>query len=113
MIAFLALIVLACALAVWIARPLLDRKTVDGSIPDERLDRLIEAKHATLRSILDLDFDFKVGKVSDEDYRHLRRQHEAEAMAILREIDEAASATELTDSLEAEIAAARRRLNEK
>jgi hypothetical protein len=100
-------------LAAWILSPL-RRGGVAERLPDTRRSELVEAKHAALRSILDLELDRSVGKVSDEDYRILRRQHEGEAVAIIAEIDEIdrlGSGGASSDVLEAEIAAARRRMS--
>ena len=113
-------------LGLWILQPLrLPRRVAPaGSVDDARWKELVDAKHAVYRSILDLEFDRSVGKVAEEDYGILRHQHEAEALALLHEMDamtsaaagrsrpgaapEAARGPE--DTLEAEIAAARERL---
>lgn len=96
------------AAAAWVAAPLVRRHAPAQILPPhERLSDLIEAKEAVYRSILDLEFDRKMNKVSEEDYAVMRAQHESEALQILAETDDAAWAT---DALEAEIAAARRRL---
>lgn len=96
------------AIAVWVAAPLWKKgQAPAGPSSDERMDDLIEAKHAVYRSILDLEFDRKMDKVSEEDYLIIRGQHEADALKLLAEID---GASWTTDSLEREIAAARDRL---
>ncbi|MGH2717813.1 MAG: hypothetical protein ACRDJU_04460 [Actinomycetota bacterium] len=80
------------ATAVWILRPL-QRPVHRLTNPnDDRWRELIETKHQLYRSILDLEFDSSVGKVSDEDYIVLRRQQEGEALAVLKELDEIAAA---------------------
>lgn len=101
--------VAVAALAAWILLPLLSRRTAAAPPPDDRLARLIETKHAVYRSILDLELDRSLGKVSDADYVVIRRQHEADALAVLREMD-AVAAGSLEDVLEREIAEARERL---
>lgn len=94
--------------AVWIIAPLAGKGQAPRTYsPDGRLDDLMEAKQAVLRSILDLEFDRRMDKVSQDDYRVMRAQHEAEALAILAEMD---GAGWTTDPLEMEIAAARDRL---
>lgn len=100
----------AIILGAWIVRPLF-RPPAPARQPDSvRLDQLLESKQAVLRSMLDLEFDHKVGKVSEKDLAAIRSQHEAEAIAILRELDREASVEETADLLEAEIALARVRL---
>ena len=107
-----ALLVVAFAgLALWILGPLRAPSRRMEEEGDSRWKELVDAKHAIYRSILDLEFDRAVAKVSEEDYTVLRRQQEAEALAVLTEIDALASTTEASpDTLEAEIAAARERL---
>jgi len=59
---------------------------------DER--RALEsAKQAKYAEIRDNETDFRTGKLSDEDFRALNRQLRAEAVEILRAIDELDSQT--------------------
>ena len=105
------LVVAFAGLALWILGPLRGPSRRMGEEGDSRWKELVDAKHAIYRSILDLEFDRAVAKVSEEDYTVLRRQQEAEALAVLAEMDALASTTEASpDTLEAEIAAARERL---
>ncbi|MGH2732642.1 MAG: hypothetical protein ACRDJF_10415 [Actinomycetota bacterium] len=98
-------------LGAWILSPMRRRGADRTPLPDTRWSELVEAKHAVYRSILDLELDRSVGRVSEEDHRILCRQHEGEALAILAEMDEMQTTdTASTDILEAEIAAARRRI---
>jgi hypothetical protein len=105
----IALVVATVGLALWTLQPLLRPKKRDLGSQDGRASSLLGAKHAIYRSILDLEFDHQLGKVSDADYQYLRRQHEAEALTILKELGRAPSTEEVVDLLEAEIAAARER----
>jgi hypothetical protein len=95
-------------LAGWIVGPILRSKNRIPAIDTGEIVRLTESRNSVYRSMLDLEFDRSVGKVSSEDYAELMRQHESEAAEILREIDE--SSAHAVDPLEAEIAAARERL---
>lgn len=96
------------AAAVWVAAPLIRKQASFPAGPvDDRLSDLLEAKEAVYRSILDLEFDRKMDKVSEEDYVIMRAQHETEALRILEEMDDPAWSP---DALETEIAAARERL---
>ena len=93
----------------WIALPLFQSNTEPLAVVEEEVNRLLEMKQVVYRSILDLEFDLKVGKVSREDHDVLRRRHEAEAAQILKELDEA-EGIRVTDLIEREIAEARKRL---
>ncbi len=46
------------------------------------------AKEAKYREIRDAELDFRMGKMSDADYRTTDRELRGQAVAILREIDE-------------------------
>jgi hypothetical protein len=111
-------IVVVAALGIWVLQPLAGRRRGPAPPPDTHRAELIEAKHAVYRSILDLEFDHQLGKVAPADYHELRREHEQEALGLLRELgDEGAQATGnlsgddagALDVLEREIAAARQR----
>jgi hypothetical protein len=63
----------------------------DADVREENADRLEELearKQAKYGEIRDAEMDFKTGKLSAEDHRALDRQLRAEAMEILRGIDE-------------------------
>lgn len=92
----------------WILRPSFTprRELDEGS---EEVERLVEMKQAIYRSIIDLEHDAALGKVSDEDHRAIKQQHEAEAIEILNEL-EAQGDEALRLRLESEIAEARDRM---
>ena len=99
----------------WVLVPLVRPRTRLRTLADtSALESLTESKNAIYRSMLDLDFDRSVGKVSEEDYALLRRQHEADAAEILDEIEKLNGSRGVIsgDPIEEEIAAARRRRRE-
>ena len=51
-------------------------------------DDLEAAKEAKYREIRDAELDFRTGKLSEEDWRALDRELRAEAMDLLRRLDE-------------------------
>ncbi|MEO7803431.1 MAG: hypothetical protein ABIS18_03085 [Actinomycetota bacterium] len=102
-------LVFSILLAVWTLLPLVMRNRSAAAMDDDYED-LIETKNAIYRVMLDLEFDHKLGKVSDADELHMRRQNEAEVIEILRKLDAHQSLDQLGDSLEREIEQARRRL---
>jgi tetratricopeptide (TPR) repeat protein len=54
--------------------------------PDER-EHLLERKRQALRALRELAFERDAGHVSDDDYADLRARYEAEAAAVLAELD--------------------------
>jgi hypothetical protein len=61
-------------------------ETDDEQVSPEMQD-LVAEKETVYTAIQELDFDFKSGKLSDEDYRGLRRRHEERAATLLERID--------------------------
>jgi tetratricopeptide (TPR) repeat protein len=75
------------AFALW---PLLRRDRGSGALlplPADPRDQLNEDKRAALRALRELEFEHTAGHVSDADYADLRARYEAEAAAILAELD--------------------------
>jgi gas vesicle protein len=56
----------------------------------DRVAELQARKEAKYREIRDAEMDLRTGKLSDEDHRVLDRQLRAEAIDVLRALDEAA-----------------------
>jgi type II secretory pathway pseudopilin PulG len=54
----------------------------------DRRDELEAARDAKYRELRDLELDYSTGKLSDEDFAVLDRALRAEAIVILRELDE-------------------------
>jgi hypothetical protein len=52
------------------------------------LKRLLRKKETVYENIKDLDFEYKMGKLSDDDYRGLRNDFEQQAYALMREIEQ-------------------------
>ena len=76
---------------------------------DTPLAVLIERKDATLRAIKELEFDYRMGKLSEEDFErdNIRLRHQA--IALMKHIEELApDADELDTQLETLIARQRR-----
>lgn len=65
--------------------------------------RALEARKDSLYSaIRDIDLDYGLGKLTEDDYRELRQKYRVEAASVLKEID-AMTKEPLTDGLEADI----------
>ena len=61
-------------------------------IEETEWDLLQRKKEVVLGNIQDLDFEYKCGKLSDEDYKRVRGEMAGEFAAVLRSIDEIESA---------------------
>ncbi len=83
-------LVLILLVAVVVARPLVagggeDEQAKPG---DDRRAALEAAKEAKYREIRDAELDFRMGKMSEADHRTTDRELRAQAITILKRIDE-------------------------
>lgn len=85
LIIFVALVLVV----VVVGSPLRDRGKHAQTEAEAQVAELEARKEAKYREIRDAELDFRTGKLSDEDYRSQDRALRAEAMEILRELDEA------------------------
>ena len=84
---FLALIVLVAVVAAIVVIPIRQGPSVDRS-EDERRATLEAAKEAKYREIRDAELDHRMGKLSEADWRATDRELRAQAVEILRQIDD-------------------------
>jgi hypothetical protein len=86
----LIILLILCAVVALLSGPLRSR---GAAVRDESADRIAELearKEAKYREIRDAEMDMRTGKLSEQDFRILDRQLRAEAMEILRALDEEA-----------------------
>jgi hypothetical protein len=83
----LAIVVLAAIAALILAAPLRRGPDVDRREDEERAT-LEAAKEAKYREIRDAEMDFRMGKMSEADYRTTDRELRGQAVTILRDLDE-------------------------
>jgi hypothetical protein len=81
----LALFVLVVVVGLIVARPLL-RGAADPRHDAERQE-LEAAKEAKYREIRDAELDFRMGKLSEEDFRLTDSELRAQAIEILKKLD--------------------------
>ena len=79
-------LVLAAVVAALVLQPLLAGSPAEPGT-DRRRD-LEAAKEAKYREIHDAELDHRMGKLSEPDWRSLDRELRAQAIEILRELDE-------------------------
>ena len=83
----LALIVLLSLVALVVLRPLVERQG-PAEVEEGLREELEAAKEAKYREIRDAELDLQMGKLSREDHRSIDRELRAEAIEILRRLDE-------------------------
>ncbi|MBI4594849.1 MAG: zinc ribbon domain-containing protein [Candidatus Tectomicrobia bacterium] len=70
---------------------------------------LLTQKESLLSALKEIDFDYKTGKLSDEDYHELQESYRLKAIAVMEEIDKRGTKPDsLEAKVEREIEAARR-----
>ena len=89
-----------------------DPQPAARSVSDASTKALSSRREALLTALRDLDFDYTVGKVTQEDYGPMRQALLAEVAAIMTQLDEAQAAAQdgLEARLEAEVLAVRQKL---
>jgi hypothetical protein len=83
----LALIVLLALVAAVVLRPLREGGAIERT-EDERRATLDAAKEGKYREIRDAELDFRMGKLSEEDWRTTDRELRAQAIEILKALDD-------------------------
>ncbi len=85
----LALVVLLVVVALVVVRPLRPGGAAAlADVEDERRATLEAAKEAKYREIRDAELDHQMGKLSEADWRATDRELRAQAIEILKAIDE-------------------------
>jgi len=99
--------ILSGAILAAICRPLFRKDdTLESAIIEEtEWDLLQRKKEVILGNIQDLDFEYKCGKLSEEDYTKIRGEMTAEAASVLRDIDNIESSKDLDALIRREVLA--------
>jgi predicted outer membrane protein len=83
--AVLAAVVLAAVVAVLVLLPL--RTPMAAEPADDGRADLEAAKEAKYREIKDAELDYRMGKISEDDWRPLDAELRAQAIEILKQLD--------------------------
>jgi flagellar biosynthesis/type III secretory pathway M-ring protein FliF/YscJ len=90
-VVLLVVLVVLVAVVALVSSPLRSgERQRERSESSDRVAELEARKEAKYREIRDAEMDLRTGKLSEEDHRGLDRQLRAEAMEVLRALDEAA-----------------------
>lgn len=97
--------------ALFIARPLLEKQSVAVSQEEHELSAMLAERDRLLNSLQELDFDYALGKIPEEEYPAQRSMLVQRGVEILRKLDElqgiSAAQEDVDVRLEAAIAARR------
>jgi hypothetical protein len=90
----LAIIAIASVLAIAVIAFVLSvgPRSIPAPEPQSPFAHLDERKAAIYENLRDLQFEYRVGKLSDEDYQNTKRDLQKELAAVLAEVDRIASA---------------------
>lgn len=103
-----ALIISFAALA-YVVWPLLTPGPAPVIVENDRLTDLVGRKDAVLTAIKELEFDYRMGKLSDEDYQRLDQRLRRQAIGLMQQIEKVAPESAQMDAqIEAEIAGLRK-----
>jgi zinc ribbon protein len=102
--------ILSGALLAAVCKPLFrkDDALESAIIEETEWDLLQRKKEVMLGNIQDLDFEYKCGKLSEEDYTKVRSEMSAEAAAVLHDIDNIESTQDLDALIRREVLARRK-----
>jgi type II secretory pathway component PulM len=84
---YLVILVVLAVVVLVVSGPLLSRRANEAAENAERAE-LEASRDAKYREIRDAELDFRTGKLSEADWRALDRSLRAEAVAILRALDD-------------------------
>ena len=83
------IVIVLLGVVVWlVSGPLRSGTVAADDAEGARRDDLEAAKEAKYREIRDAELDYRTGKLSQDDWRALDRELRAEAMDLLRRLDE-------------------------
>jgi hypothetical protein len=83
------IVIVLLGVVVWlVSGPLRTGAAAADEAQGTRRDDLEAAKEAKYREIRDAELDYRTGKLSQDDWRALDRELRAEAMDLLRRLDE-------------------------
>jgi gas vesicle protein len=89
-VALLVIVAVLAAVVALVSAPLRgDRVQREHAESEDAVEELEARKEAKYREIRDAEMDLRTGKLSDEDHRVLDRELRAEAVAILKALDDA------------------------
>ena len=99
--------ILGGAILAAVCKPLFGKEdTLESAIIEEtQWDLLQRKKDVILGNIQDLDFEYKCGKLSEQDYQKIRGEMTSEAALVFQEIDQIETSKDLDALIRREVSA--------
>ena len=89
MITLVIFVLLTLAISYYVVFPIVQSRNIVSlgkSVSNHQASELVERKEAIYAAIKDIEFDFEMGKLSQEDFEQLRQQYKDEAVGLLKRI---------------------------
>ncbi len=74
-------------------------------LAETELDRLLDRKNVVYKNLRDLEFEHKMGRLTDLDFQQLASGYKGEASSILQRLDQLHASEDLDERIEKDIAA--------
>ena len=108
------LIAIAAIVVIYIFRPLFGNHGQIRPRHGGRTGKLLEDRELLYDTIRELDFDYRMGKVEEDDYQAARSRYQTRAVELMKTIDQINGQSETSEQkIEQEIAALRGSQNRK
>lgn len=75
------------ALVLFVAWPLLTNRTEVAAVNPGDFEAALEEKEILVASLKDIEMDFRMGKLSEEDYQQLKKDFEERAIKSLQKLE--------------------------
>ena len=99
-------LILVGVVVAFILQPVVQGARASLHREEDELTEAEAARRVALLALRDVEYDFQTGKLDQDDYRAMKRQLSAEALAAMKALEEEGA----QESIEAEIAAVRQGL---
>lgn len=103
---YAAIIFILAVVGYWILQPLLRPKGLESGSPQSRAIKemaLKKSKEDVYAAIKEMEMDFGMGKISEEDYQDLKSRYKSKALHFLKELDGVERGEDVDAAVEREI----------
>lgn len=100
-------ILLVIAVVGLVLEPLIRGRTASLQRENDEMTEAEATRRVKLLALRDTDYDYEMGKLDEADYRSLRSQLSAEALAAMKDVETERAGVDAEADLEAQIAAVR------